>query len=225
MTTMWLGLAPLILISALMPVEMVITIMLLGSPGRARTAASAVAGMITVRLLQGLIFGMILHWGARDATKNGQGWVVPTVLLVVSILLFVTAIRELLHEHDPDDPPPKWMTALSTMTPAKAFLLGAAVIIISVKLWIFTFGAIGIIGDADMDRPANIATYLVFVVLATSTHLAIVGAAAFFPSRSKTVLDAVLRWLQDHNRVIMIALGLVFGTWLLIKALHGFAIF
>lgn len=225
MTSIWLGLAPLVLVSALMPIEMVVTIMLLGSPGRARTAASAVAGMIAVRLLQGLVFGSILHWGARDTTNQSHGWVVPTVLLVVAILLFVSAIRELLHEHDPDDPPPKWMTALSTMGPAKAFLLGAGVIVISVKLWIFTFGAIGIIGDAGMNRPANTATYLLFVALATSTHLAIVGMAAFFPKQSKTFLDGALGWLQKHNRTIMIGLGFVFGTWLLVKSLHGFGIF
>ena len=225
MTAMWLSLVPLILVSALMPIELVITIMLVGTPGRSRTAASAVAGMVAVRLLQGLVFGMILHWGARDETDSGHRWVVSAVLLVVAILLFVTAIREFLHAPDPDDPPPKWMTALTSMTAAKAFLVGAGVILISVKLWIFMFGAIGIIGDAGMDRPANVATYILFVLLATSTHLAIVAAAGFFPQRSKAFLDGALRWLQDHNRVIMIVLGLVFGTWLLVKALHGFGIF
>ena len=97
MTSMWLGLLPLILVSALMPIEMAIVIMLLGSPGRVRTAGSAVAGMIAVKLLQGLIFGMILHWGKRDNTAGGHGWVMSTVLLVVAILLYVTAIRELAH--------------------------------------------------------------------------------------------------------------------------------
>ena len=52
----------------------------------------------------------------------------------------------------------------------------------------------------------------------------IVGLATFVPHRSKALLDASLRWLQDHNRVIMICLGFGFGTWLLIKALHGLGI-
>ncbi len=221
---MWVSLLPLILVSALMPIEMVITIMLLGTPSRVRTAGAAVAGMVMVRLLQGLIFGMILHWGARDNTTGGHGWVVSTVLLIVALLLLVTAIRELIAGDDPDDPPPKWMTALATMTPGKALLLGAGVILISVKLWIFTFGALGIIGDAGMSKPQNVVTYLVFVLLASSTHLAVVAAAAFLPRRSEALLDGILRWLQDHNRVIMIVLGLVFGTWLLIKALDGFGI-
>jgi hypothetical protein len=38
------------------------------------------------------------------------------------------------------------------------------------------------------------------------------------------MLDRVLRWLQDHDRPIMVAAGLVFGTWFGLKALHGFGI-
>ena len=76
--------------------------------------------MLLVRLLQGLVFGMILHWGRRDDTEGGHGWLVFSVLLVVAVLLLVTAIRELLGGDDPDDPPPKWMTALSSMTPRSA---------------------------------------------------------------------------------------------------------
>ena len=225
MGSLWAGLAPFIIASALMPIELVITLALLGTPGRVRTAGAAVSGTVLVRLLQGLVFGMILHWGRRDDAKGGHGWLVSSVLLVVALLLLVTAIRELLGGHDSDDPPPKWMTALSSMTPGKAFLLGAAVILISVKLWVFTFAAIGVIGDTGMPRGANAVTYTVFVLLSVSTHLAIIAAAAFFPNKSRASLDRSLRWLQDHNRVIMLALGLVFGGWFLVKALHGFGIF
>ena len=224
MGSLWAGLAPFIIASALMPIELVITLALLGTPGRVRTASAALSGMVLVRLLQGLVFGMILHWGRRDDTQGGHGWVVSSVLLVVAVLLLVTAIRELLGGDDSDDPPPKWMTALSSMTPGKAFLLGAAVIVISVKLWVFTFAAIGTIGDAGMPRSANAVTYIAFVLLGVSTHLAIIAAAAFFPKRSAAFLDGSLRWLQDHNRVIMTALGLVFGGWFLYKGLHGFGI-
>ncbi len=221
--TLWATLAPLIIAGALMPVELVITLALLGSPGRIRTASAAVGGMVAVRLLQGVIFGMILHWGRRSADA-GQSWLVSTVLLVVAVLLLVTAIRELLGGDDPDAPPPKWMAALSSMTPGKAFLLGAAVILISAKLWVFTFAAMGEIGEQGMPRAANITTFIVFVLLSVSTHLVIIAAAAFFPNRSRAGLDRTLRWLQDHNRILVIAFGLIFGLWFLVKGLRGFGV-
>ena len=224
MGSLWATLTPFIIAAALMPIELVITLALLGTPGRVKTATAAVAGTVTVRLLQGLVFGAILHWGRRDDTPGGHGWLVSSVILVVAVVLLVTAIRELLGGGDPDDPPPKWMAALSSMKPGKAFLLGGATVLISVKMWVFTFAAISAIGDSGMARSANFANYTAFVLLGVSTHLAIIAAAAFFPRRSAAFLDGSLRWLQDHNRVIMIGLGLVFGGWFLYKGLHGFGI-
>ena len=224
MGSLWATLTPFIIAAALMPIELVITLALLGTPGRVKTATAAVAGTVTVRLLQGLVFGAILHWGRRDDTPGGHGWLVSSVILVVAVVLLVTAVRELLGGGDPDDPPPKWMAALSSMKPGKAFLLGGATVLISVKMWVFTFAAISAIGDAGIARSANFANYTAFVLLGVSTHLAIIAAAAFFPKRSAAFLDGSLRWLQDHNRVIMISLGLVFGGWFLYKGLHGFGI-
>ena len=225
MGSLWATLAPFAIAAALMPIELVITLALLGTPGRVRTATAAVAGTVLVRLLQGLVFGVILHWGRRDDTPGGHGWLVSSVILVVGIILLVNAIREFFGGDDPDGPPPKWMAALSTMSAGKALLLGGATVLISVKMWVFTFAAISAIGDAGMERSANWATYIAFVVLGVSTHLVIIAAAAFFPKRSAAFLDSSLRWLQDHNRVIMIALGLLFGSWFLYKGLSGLGVF
>ena len=65
---------------------------------------------------------------------------------------------------------------------------------------------------------------MLLILLSVSAQLVIIAAAAFFPKRSTAFLDASLRWLQNQNRVIMIALGLVFGGWFLHKGLHGFGI-
>ena len=108
MLAVWGDLMPLILGSALEPVEVVITIMLLGTPSRMRAAGAWVAGHISTRLLQGLIFGSILHWGARGAdSSHPHHRVVSAVLLVVAVLLLVTAARELFSDDDPNAPPPK----------------------------------------------------------------------------------------------------------------------
>ncbi len=221
----WSSLVPLILGSALEPIEIVITLMLLGTPARVRTAGAWIAGHAGVRLLQGLVFGTILHWGARgEDSAHRHHWVVSTVLLVVALLFLATAVRELFGDDDPDAPPPKWMAMLSTATPGKAFLIGAGVMAVSVKAWVFTLGAIGAIGSAGLDRAGNAATYLAFVALAASGNLLVVGAAALLPERSRSLLDRALRWLQDNNRPIMIVVGLGFGVWFGIKALDGFGI-
>ena len=109
-------------------------------------------------------------------------------------------------------------------TPTKAFFIGAGVVTVSVKAWVFTFAAIGVIGSADMGRIGHMTSYIAFVLLATSGNLIIIGAAAVFGDRSRAVLDRVLRWLQDKNRPIVVLVGLVFGIWFGLKALRGFGI-
>ncbi|OBK55312.1 hypothetical protein A5656_21165 [Mycobacterium gordonae] len=215
----------MILGGALEPIEIMITITLLGTPSRLRAAGAWISGHVGTRLLQGLVFGTILHWGARSGdSKHSYHWVVSTVVLVVAVLLLVTAARELLSDEDPNAPPPKWMEVLMSATPTKAFFIGAGVVTVSVKAWVFTFAAIGVIGSADMGRIGHMTSYIAFVLLATSGNLIIIGAAAVFGDRSRAVLDRTLRWLQDKNRPIVVLVGLVFGIWFGLKALRGFGI-
>ncbi len=225
MTSVWSGLIPLILGSALEPIEIAITIMLLSTPARLRAAGAWIAGHVTTRLLQGLVFGTILHWGARSADpSHSRHWVVSTVLLVVALVFLVTAARALFGNDDPNAPPPKWITMLTSATPTKAFLIGGGVMAVSVKAWVFTLAAIGVIGNADLGHTTNVITYVAFVALASSGNLLVAGAAAFLPGRSRSLLDRALRWIQDNDRPIMVVVGLVFGLWFGLKALHGFGI-
>ena len=225
MLAVWSGLIPLILGSALEPIEIGITIVLLSTPSRLRAAGAWIAGHAGTRLLQGLIFGTILHWGTRSAEPDHpHHWIVSTILLVVAALFLVTAARELFSGDDPNAPPPKWMTMVTSATPLKAFFIGAGVMAVSVKAWVFTLAAIGVIGSAGLGRATNVAIYVAFVALAASGNLLTVAVAAFLPQRSRSLLDRILRWLQDNDRVLMIVVGLVFGTWFGIKALRGFGI-
>jgi hypothetical protein len=225
MQDMWLTLAPLIAGSAVVPIQIIVTILLLRSVHGRGTAVAWVAGMTTLRLLQGLVFGLLLGAkGGATASSSGGGFVVPTLLLVLAVLFYVLAVKQLLHQPDEDAPPPKWLTMAATLTPAKAFLFGFGVLAIGAKFWIFTIGATAAIGDAQLGRSGSILMFLLFVTLAECIELALIGFAYAMPTRADSVLDAFSAFLQRSNRVIVIALGLVFGTWFLIKALSGLGI-
>ena len=58
-------------------------------------------------------------------------------------------------------------------------------------------------------------TFLVFVALAESIHPAVLVAAP---------LDQTSTWLEAHNRVIVIVVGLVFSTWFILKGLDGLGV-
>jgi hypothetical protein len=225
MGELWGSLVPLIIGSALVPIQIVITTMLLRSSAGKITAVAWLAGMTVVRLGQGLVFGLILGSSASEASaSDGAGTAVSLLLLAVAILFYVTAVKQLLNHPDEDAPPPKWMAMVGSVGPGRAFGLAAGILLVNVKLWVFTLGAISVIGVAGLGQGAAVLTFLAFVVLAESIHIVVIGLAYAMPARAATMLDGITGFLARYNRVIMIVIGAVFGTWFLVKALNGLGV-
>jgi hypothetical protein len=225
MGELWGSLVPLIIGSALVPIQIVITTMLLRSKAGRMTAVAWLGGMTAVRLGQGLVFGLIIGNSAADASASaGPSTPVSLLMLVVAILFYVTAIKQLLNHPDEDAPPPKWMAMVGSVTPGRAFGLGSGILLVNVKLWVFTLGAISAIGLAGLGQGAAAVTFLAFVLLAESIHIIVIGLAFAMPARSAAMLDGIVGFLARYNRVIMIVLGAVFGTWFLVKALSGLGV-
>ncbi len=218
---MWSTLAPLIIGSAVVPAQIVVTILLLQSTAGRRGAMAFASGMTTVRLAQGVVFGLILSSSEVEATSQGSSAITSTLLVVVAVLFLVMALRKLVSHDDPDAAPPRWMQATASMTPGKAFLFGAGLLAIGAKFWVFTLSAIAAIGEADLGGPASIGTFLVFTVLAVGVQLVLTGVTLVAPARSDALLTGTSEWLSRHNRVLMIVIGLVFGVWFLVKGLDG----
>jgi hypothetical protein len=226
MSNLLLTLIPLGVASAVVPIQIIVTILLLRAPGGRVAAVAWVAGMTAIRLLQGLVFGLLLgaRGGEADGAAGESSVLVSVILLVLAILFYVVAAKQLLKHPDEDAPPPKWMTMLDGVAPGKAFLLGFGLVAISAKFWVFTLGAIAAIGDAGQGMGGSVVAFLLFVVLAESIHLTAVGFAYAAPARADAGLARFSGLLERYNGAIMMVLGLVFGTWFLLKALTGLGI-
>ena len=225
MNDLWGALLPLVIGSAVLPVQITVTVLLLRSSSGRIAAVAWLAGMTVVRIVQGVAFGLVLGTGVAEAEGSDRpGPIALTLLLVVGVMFLVGAFRKLINEPDEDAPPPKWMAAMSTATPTQAFGFGAGVVVASAKLWAFTLGALAVIAEADLGRPGDVAAFLVFVVLAESIHLALMAVAYALPRRAGPALDRVTELLGRYNRPLMIGLGTVFGVWFLVKSLVGFGV-
>jgi hypothetical protein len=224
MGELWASLIPLAMASALVPVLLIITIVLLRGDGGVRTAAAFVGGMTAVRLAQAVLFGYVLTTADAADEPSGRGAIASAILLALGILLYVTALREYVADEDPDAPPPKWLAMTERMSAAKAFALGAGVIVVSAKSWVFTLSAIAAIQEARVGRNASVLAFLLFVFAAQSLMLAAVLLAWLLPTRANAVLGAVSAWLEDNNRKIVIVIGVVFGTWFVLRGLAGLGV-
>ncbi len=214
-------LLPLMLGAAVVPVPVIFVLLLLGNRGGLVKAAAFVCGAILVRLVQGIAFGVIFASDPAATTEAGGNLIVSTLLIVLGVLMLISAFRKWNKEEDPDAPPPKWVAAAGGLSAPKAFAMGALVVAISGKQWVFTLGAIGVLEKAHLGPPASIALFLSYVLVAQAFGLIAVIASALSPQRAGSALAAVNAWLARNNRPVMIAVYLVFGVFFLYKGITG----
>jgi hypothetical protein len=82
-----------------------------------------------------------------------------------------------------------------------------------------------VIEEAQLEPTAGVALYLLFVVATQALALPPIVAFAVAPGKSARPLAAARSWLQRHNRVIVIAVSLLFGVWFLFKGVTSLLAF
>ena len=221
MDRLLVDLLPLIIGAAVLPVWIIMALFLLRSDGGILKATAFAGGAMIVRLLQGFLFGYV--FGAADEANgdSGAGLVTSTLLVVLGIFMLIAAVRKWRKEEDPDGPPPKWMATLSGLSALKAFGMGALLMALAFKQWVFTLSAIAVIEQAELSPTGNVLAYLFFMLAAQSLVLAPIIVYAVAPTPAAKGLDAMQGWLERNDRVIVIAVSLLFGAWFLWKGLAG----
>jgi len=221
MGTVILEMLPVILGAAIVPIWIIIVLFLLRGEKGLPKALAFVAGISAVRVAEGLVFGYIFNSSKAASSDSGSSTIVSTLLLVIGILLLITAFKVYQKEDDPDGPPPKWMQIFSTATPLKAFLIGAVLVAVAAKQWVFALSAIATIGAAQLSQIENILAFLIYVLLTIALPLIPIVMYAASPQRSAVTLERMGKWLEVHNRQIVIAVSLIFGVFFLLKGLTG----
>ena len=132
---MWSSLIPLIIASAILPMQIIVTIVLRRSRSGLQAAASFVAGMTVLRLVQGFVLAVVIGsaQAASDQLASGAGPVLSTILLTAGILLLAAALRQWLTGEDPDAPPPRWLGLAESMKPRTAFGFGMLLVALGGK--------------------------------------------------------------------------------------------
>lgn len=217
-------LLPFIIGSMVVPAQIILFILLLKSPGQGvLKAALFLTGMTVVRLLQGLVFGLIFVEADADVAGEPEksGVIVSTLLLVLGILLLVAAFKKWRYEEDPDAPPPRWLTMADTLSPLTAFAVGAGLLLIGPKFWVFTMSALATVADAQLGLQTGAVVYVLFVLVAQSLLLLLLLIRVLVPQRAGSVLDALSAWMTANNRAIVMIVALVFGLMFTYQGITG----
>ena len=203
---------------ALSVVPILIVILLLGTKDGFHKALNYVLGYTGVFLVIGLVV-LSLSQGI-DPESGEASAVVSTIYLVLGVLFLIMAAKNIFKHPDPDAPPPKWITGLSKISPAKSFGIGAALAGLNIKNVAIYISALSIIILADQDQLTSFILFLLLVLVFCSTVIIPVVIYKTMPEKSRGMLFSMQKWLEKNNRTISIALLLIFGLIFLKKGLQ-----
>jgi threonine/homoserine/homoserine lactone efflux protein len=202
---------------AISPVPIIALILMLLS-GRARANGPAFAfGWILG--LAALITIVYLITDASDAaTDSGASDTTSTIKVVVGALLLVLALRR-WRSRDRVAAEPRWMHAVETITPVRAFGIAVLLAAVNPKNLVLTAAAGAGLGQLGIDTSAAIVSIVVFVAIASVMIVGPVLYVLFAGNRAEDELVQLRTWLATNNATVMAVVLLVFGVLLISKGL------
>ncbi|MCB0876395.1 MAG: GAP family protein [Solirubrobacterales bacterium] len=206
-------LLPAALAVALSPIPIVGVVLILGSP-RARTAGVAFAGGWVAGLLAvSAIVIVVAGGGSGSGGDDGLGW----LKIALGVLFAGLAAKQWRGRPRPGEQAeqPAWMASIDQASPARAALLGAALSAANPKNLALTLAAAATIADSGLDSGDEVIAVAAFTAIGS---VSVVGAVLFrlaAGERADRPLEAIRRFMAEHNAAIMIAVLLVIGAKLI----------
>lgn len=214
-------LLPLAVVAALSPIPIVAVVLMLSTPRARANGPSFLAGWVAALVVLGVV--LLTVGSGLDASDPDSQSGVSTLKLVLGIAMFVVAGRQWRKRPHGNEQAvmPKWMGAIDTFAPGKAFLAGIAVVAVNPKNLIITVAAAATITQSGLSGADQAIAYAVYAVIATigvAVPLVIYFAMG---ERAAAPLASLKTWMTEHNAAIMAVICIVIGAKLVGDALPG----
>jgi hypothetical protein len=211
-------LIPLALVVALSPLSIIPAVLVLHTPRPKPTGLAYLVGwLFGLAVLTGIFIEVSnLLGGLGNKPPSWASWlrvVVGLALIVFGVYRWLTRKRS-AHS-------PKWMTSLTTITPTRAAVTGAVLVVANPKV-LFICAAAGLaIGTAGVDGTGVWLPAACYVAAAGSTVAIPILAYAISGDRLDRPLARLKDWMERQHAVLVAGILAVIGLLVLYKGIHG----
>jgi len=184
----------------------------------AYVAAWVAAISVTMALL-------LLGFGSTSTSSSTTSKAVSIVEIVIGLALVGFGARSLLKARRErsaapteklEQKQPRWLRAIAEISIVGAFLLG-----IYSATYPVVVAAAGEILRADVSAADQTELAVIFVIVGSSTVIAVAALGTFAPSRSASFLARMRAWLTVHNSQVLTAILLLFGLALTARGIQS----
>lgn len=212
-------LIPLALVIAISPLSIIPGILVLGTPRPKSTSMAFLLGWAL-----GIAVITAAFVGGADISNDGLDskptWA-PYVRIVIGVALIAFAAYRWFGRNDGPAHNPKWMSLMTSIGPARAFLTGIVLTVANLKVFLMCAAAGVAIGTAALGRIGSGQAVLLFTALSASTVALPALAYLFAGERMDGPLSRVKRWMERNHTALVAAILLVIGAGLMYKGIHA----
>ncbi|MDH6243536.1 GAP family protein [Mycobacterium sp. OTB74] len=222
MTTSWgsvlTGLIPLGLVVALSPITVVPAVLVLHAPRPRPTGLAFLAGWVLgLVVLTAVCVAASGPLGGLD--KSPPEWA-SWLRVALGAALIVFGIYRWLTRHN-DTESPKWMRTFTTITPSRAAITAAALVVVRPDVLFICIPAGLAIGASGLDAPDAWLAAAFFVVLAASSVAAPILAYAIAGHRLDSAMSRLKDWMETNSAALMAVILVVIGLMVLYNGIHA----
>jgi len=212
------GVIGLGLVIALSPITIIPAVLVLQAPRPRPAGLAFLAGWVLgLAALTALSVGASGHLGGLD--KSPPRWASWLRVVLGSALILYGVYQWLTRRSHTESP--AWMRSFATITPRRAALTAAALVVIRPDVLLICVPAGLAIGGSGLDLPLVWMAAVIFVAVAASTVAIPILAYAAAGHRLDDPLARLKDWMDRNNAALMAALFVVIGLLVLYHGIHA----
>lgn len=215
---MFSELIPLALVIALSPLSIIPAVLVLQSARPKPAGLAFLAGwLLGLAILTELLVEVSSLLGG--GLNRPPGWASYVRITVGAALIAFGVYKWLTRKRA--EHAPKWMSAFATITPARAFVTAAVLVVVNPKVLFMCIAAGLAIGTEGLGRTGAALGVVFFVVIAASTVMLPILGYVITGDRLDPTLTKLRDWMEAQHAVLVAAILVVLGLLVLYKGLHG----
>ncbi len=211
-------LIPMALVIAISPLSIIPGILVLGTPRPKPTSIAFLIGWVL-----GIAVITAAFVGGADASNDGLDskptWA-PYVRIVLGAALIAFGIYRWIGRNRSAHQP-KWMAAMGSMGPGRAFLTAIVLTVANLKVFTMCAAAGVAIGTAALGRAGAGQAVVIFTALSASTVAIPALGYLVAGERLAAPLGRVKDWMERNHSALVAGILLVIGAALLYKGVHA----
>lgn len=201
---------------ALNPLPLVPFILLLTSKRGVQKGAAFLGGWL-VSLSAIVVLTIVATGNTPPEHGSAPAWAALMAKLLIGVVLLIIGLRKWRTMARPKRPkaPPKWQQGIDDMS-----LWFAAALAPITQPWGLIAAGVTTVLDVQVGSVSSVLALVLFVLVASSTYIALQVGAAMRPERAQRVATAMRAWIESHTDRAIAVGGTAIGAFLVASSTY-----